>query len=139
MSDKATGIAFYFSGIRMLVTVPILLLSSINIIYHVGMLFLIELDLFLGNFIAWLLFGNLIALFGAGIAVTISFLPVIILPLLWYKPGIWGVAKIGLFAAALLLTTVAANLMSILNLAVLDWVAELRTTIWWGELWGVIS
>jgi len=139
MSDKATGVSFYFSGIRMLVTIPILLLSSINIIYHVVMLFLIELDLFLGNFIVWLLFGNVIALFGAGIAITISFLPLIILPSLWYNSGIWGVAKIGLFVAALLLTTVVANLMSVLNLTVLDWVVELRTTIWWGELWGVIS
>lgn len=124
---------------RSVIVLPLLLLMLLNPIYHFVMVFLIQIDLLLGNFVAWLFFGEFIA-GGIGLfAVTISSIPIILLPHLWRSPSLWGIAKIGIFILAIILTTVISSLVSAGALGLLNIFADLRATLWWGELWGVIS
>lgn len=134
------GSQFYFQlRLRSFVTIPLLILMLANPIYHSVMALLIEVDLFLGNFLVWLFFGELIAA-GMGLgAVTISSIPIIFLPDLWRAKRLWGVAKIGIFLIGFFLATLFSGLVSVAALWLLDVFSEPRTTLWWGELWGTIS
>jgi hypothetical protein len=93
----------------------------------------------MGNFLIWLFLGELIAGGIAAFAVTISWIPIILLPHLWQAKRLWGVAKIGIFIIGSFLVTVVANLVSAGAIFLLDIFAEPRTTLWWGGLWGVFS
>lgn len=129
--------SWYFKFPRIVIAIPILLVAGLNTFYHLVMLVLMEWDLFIGNLFLWFLFGQLVAGFVGVLTVTVSWAPVILLPILWESRRIWGIGKIALFAAGLLASVVLSSFISILALQGLDSVAGLRTTLWWARLWGV--
>ena len=131
------SLGWYFSGLRMVVTVPLLLLMGLNVVYHMVMMALLQVDLFIGNFLLWLLFGELLLGTVAWLAIVASMLPIGLLPMLWDTPRIWGIGKIGIFVIGLAGSAVVAGLISVVALRILNAVAGLRTTLWWAELWGV--
>ena len=140
MTDtKVAGVGWYFSGVRMVVTIPLLLLMGLNVAYHMVMMGLMQVDFLIGNFFLWLFFGELVIGTIAGFAVTMSLLPVALLPILWDSLRIWGIGKIGLFVIGLAISAAASGFISVVALRLLNWVAGLRTTLWWAELWGVAS
>ena len=120
-----------------MITIPILIIVGLNFLYHIGMLFLIEIDLFIGNFVVWIFFGQAI---GGGIAIfaiTVASIPLVLLPHLWNSKGIWGIAKVGIFIFIVAVSAVISGLISFGALKLLNKFADLRTTLWWAELWGV--
>jgi hypothetical protein len=137
-SQDGDGIwGFYFAlKPRSIITIPLLLLMSINVIYHIGMITFIQIDLFIGNFIVWIFFGQAIGFTIQGLAVTTAGIPIAILPSLWHTHKIWGILKIAVFLVCLIVTTLLTSYISAGALWLLDVFADLRTTLWWSELWG---
>ena len=138
--EADTGLGWYFSKQpRSIITIPILLIIGVNVIYHFVMLILIQIDLLIGNFIVWLFLGEVIAGGIAGLALTAAYVPLILLPQLWHSRRIWGIVKIVIFVLLGVACALIAGLISIGALKLVDIFAELRTTLWWAELWGVAS
>ena len=131
------SMSWYFKGPRMVITIPILLLVGLNVVYHTVMAFLMQIDLLIGNFLVWFLFGEFVAGFAGFLAVTLSWAPLALLPFLWDSRRIWGIGKIAIFVVGLPLATGLAGLVSALSLGLIDFFAPLRATLWWAQLWGV--
>jgi len=137
--SETDSMAWYFSGIRMVVTIPVMLLVGVNVVYHFVMVLLLQIDLFIGNMCLWLFFGQLLGFGLGGLAVAISWTPLLLLPVLWESPRLWGVAKVALFTVGLVVSTALAGTVSAIALTILGVFVELRTTAWWAKLWGVLS
>jgi hypothetical protein len=103
------------------------------------MFFLIEVDLLIGNFVVWLLLGFAIAGTLGGLPILASYAPFVWLPPLWHSRKIWGIAKIMIFIVGFALTLIFSGMLSALALWVLDFVVDLKTTLWWAEFWGVVQ
>ena len=131
--------SFYFaSWRRSIITVPLLLLLIVNPVYHGVMFFLLEIDLFIGNFILWMFFGEIILGAIGGLAVTTAVSPIAFLPALWHS-RMWGIAKVLLFVIGVIISAFVSGIMSFASIWLLDVFATPRTTLWWAELWGVAS
>ena len=130
------GPGWYFKWPRVIVTGPILLVAGANLVYYLVMFPLIEIDLLIGNLVAWFFFGQAVFGFLSFIAVALSWAPIVLLPILWDSPRIWGIAKIGIYSAGFMAVLFATGFVSGFTLTLLEAVATLRTTVWWAELWG---
>jgi len=138
--QEETGWAWYFSKrLRSVITIPILLIVGINVFYHFINLFLMEIDLLIGNFFMFVLFGELIVGFLGCLAIIVSYLPLAYLPSIWHSKRMWGIVKIGAFILAVLASVIIASLLSIAGLWFVDKFADLRLSMWWAELWGIAS
>jgi len=140
-AHETTGTFGFYFGLRprSIVTIPLFLLMAINLVYHGVMFFLIEVDLLIGNFVVWLLLGFAIAGTLGWLPILASYAPFVWLPPLWHSRKIWGIAKIMIFIVGFALTLIFSGMLSALALWVLDFVVDLKTTLWWAEFWGVVQ
>ena len=131
--------SFYFaSWRRSIITVPLLLVLIIYPFYYAVMIPLLQIDLLIGNFIAWLFLGEVVGLLIGGLPLSVASLPIAALPMLWHS-RIWVIAKIPLFVICMGITYFISFLLSFLSISLLDVFATPRTTIWWAGLWGFAS
>ena len=138
--DPESGLAWYFTKRwRTFITIPILLLLGINFVYHSVMLFLLEIDLLISNLFWWIFFGEAITAAIAGLAITVSYMPIAILPMFWHSKKLWGVAKIILFVISVVICTLLSGVLSVGGLWFVDLVGDLKLSLWWSDLWGVSS
>ena len=137
---------FYFtSPLRMLITIPLFLIISFNLFYHIVLGPLFYIDFFLGigntNLILWLIlfFASPFQWMIYGIPITIATIPLVGLPLLWHAPNIWGIAKIIIFVVGFSIAIAVSNLATLIGFALMDALGGPKLSLWWAELWGVIS
>ena len=131
---------FYFvMKPRSLVTIPILILASANVLYHSVMFPLMEIDLLIGNPLVFFLLG--LSFFGAslGLAAGVAAIPIWWLPSLWEKQGLWGVGKILIYILGYLGAVFGAGLIQAFNFWILGMLATPKTSLWWARLWGFVE
>ena len=135
--DDSSGLEWYFTKKpRTFITIPLLILVSLNIIFHSVMVPLYWIDFFMAHPILFLFFGWEIFGILGGIPIMISVIPVATLPIVWEAEKIWGIFKIVIYIGIIALSGLGAGLATTFNLWILDKFATPRTTIWWSSLWG---
>jgi len=147
MESEENGLLeFYFSfSLRLLVIIPIFLLVLINLVYHSVLIPLFYIDFLKGvadGFtLRWLIGLGLSPLqFGLyAFPISISILPLLFLPALWNTPRIWGVIKIVIFVAGLVLATAIAGMVSVLSFLLVNFFSVADLSLRWAKLWGAAT
>ena len=124
-------------GIRMFITIPILLLFGLNTIWYAILIPVVLIDLFLWNILFFIFLGLTISWFIASIPAIISSLAWVLLPQIWDE---WKASAFAKTPAWLLLASISIFVPSIvsgLGANLLQWVGvPMRATAWWFGLFG---
>ena len=130
---------WYFTpGLRMIVTIPILVVFGLGALWYFILAFLVPIDLFLWNFWFFLFFGLTVSWFIGAVSAIIASLAFALLPHIWDG---WNASSFVKLPAWLLLAVVSIfvpGFTSSLGLNLLQWLGmPMRATGWWlGIQWG---
>jgi type IV secretory pathway TrbL component len=125
--------AWYFTpGVRMVLTIPILLIFVLNTLWYFLLIFMVEIDFLLWNILFFIFLGLTVGWIIAGIPAMISALAWAMLPQIWDGWKASAFAKMPAWLALAVVSVIIPSLIAGLGLDLLQWLGvPLRATGWW--------
>ena len=137
--DDSNGIwDWYFTRRpRQFFTLPVLFLLGLQVFYFAAMVPLVEIDLFLWNFLAFLFFGMTVGWLVIGIPTMVALIPIAALPPIWDAWKASSFVKAPAWLASVLVSFFVPTFIANLGFSLLEALGvSLRATGWWIRLWG---
>jgi hypothetical protein len=131
---------WYFTrSIRMVVTIPILVLFGLNTLWYALLIPMVLIDLFLWNFIFFLFLGLTISWVIAAIPAIISSLAWVLLPQVWDGWKASAFAKTPTWLLLALISFFVPGIVSGLGVNLLHWLGvPMRAIGWWWTFGGLV-